>query len=145
MPSAASVEPPSSSGPTLDREAAAQRYLEIVDGHNAAVNDFAAARERDAPWQEEQAALRVLFQADEKEGADLAATAWPADVRPLIDQLIQAKLANRQAMSAATRATTREEYLRLLDVAFANDECAEANAVRGALGLEPAGGDCPTG
>ena len=95
-------------------------------------------------WEEEQQVVKKIFEVDDVEIFELAGTAWPSDVRPLVDRFVQVKLAHRQATSDAAYATTGAEYFRLSNLSFAQPECIEANAVRTALGLGAAGGDCPT-
>jgi hypothetical protein len=135
---------PSATGPVLDRDAAARRYREIANPHNMAMNELFAVQDSRGSWEEEQQVVRKIFEVDDVEILELAGTAWPLDVRPLVDRLVQVKLAHRQAASDATHATTRAEYFRLSNLSFAQPECIEANAVRAALGLGAAGGDCPT-
>jgi len=108
------------------------------------MNALIASGDARDPWMKQRDALSKVFEADEVETVELAGTAWPVDVRPLVDRFVQVKLAHRQAMSDATHATTEAEFVRLADQALAQPECQEANAVRTALGLGEAGGDCPT-
>jgi hypothetical protein len=123
---------------------AAAKYVAIVHPHNMAMNELFAVEGASGPWTDQRQALAKIFAVDETEVYALADTAWPAEVQLLIDRLIQVKLAHRQAMSDAVHASTEAEFLQLAFLAFVPPECVEANAVRAALGLGEAGGNCPT-
>jgi hypothetical protein len=104
------------------------------------MNELFALQDKKASWRLQRTAMANIFKADDVEISALAKIVWPVDIKPLIDKLLKDKLVNRQTNFNAAHAADEISFKHTLNEFV--PECHEANAVRAALGLQTAGGDC---
>lgn len=134
---------PSPSGKPLTKAQAAARYQKIVELRNGATGAIKKVEDEKGTWQAHQAAVTELIKAEDAVLVQLGGVAWPADVRPHVDALLQLKLAHREQTYAVVAAQTQQEYLAALNAVPAKLGCREVSAVKVALGL-PAVEGCPS-
>lgn len=141
-PSVPSLALPSPTGATLTLAQSVDRYEKIVEPRNAAAREVRKVQDAKQPWTAHQTAVTRLFDAEDAAMVELAGTAWPGEIRPLVDALVESKSANRLAMYAAVSARTESEYLTALADLGSPAECHALSALKVALGL-PAVPNCP--
>ncbi len=133
---------PSPTGKPLTKAEAAARYQKIVALRDSATAAIKKVQDEKKSWQEHQAAVTELIKTEDTLLVQLAEVAWPADVRPHVDALLQARLAYREQTYLVVTAQTQQEYLAALQALPAKLACREVSALKVSLGLPPVE-DCP--
>lgn len=133
----ASTPTPSPTPTTLSRSEAAATYLRLVKPVNTAID--AASH---IPPRVGQAVIlaKHLLAANHAFAIGLEGSAWPADVRPVIDRLLNDVTAEQPLIRDMAKATSRDAYVSAANVwgSKGSKHGADAELARVKLGLPTA-------
>jgi len=133
------VEPaPSTTGPPpapLSKEQAAERYLAIVEPYNVALEALEQVVNGGQPVEALRTQAESVAVENDRHVQELKATAWPADVRPAVDELVAESEQAQIYWLQAAQAQTREAVIAAAVSASEHDGGAAADAIRSLLGL----------
>lgn len=133
------VEPaPSTTSPPpapLSKEQAAERYLEIVEPYNVALEALEQAVNGGQPVDSLQTQAEAVAAANDTHMQELQATPWPIDVQPAVDELVAESEQAQTYWLQASQAQTRDALIAAAVSAGEHDGGAAAGTIRSLLGL----------
>lgn len=121
--------------PPLSTEAAAERYLAIVEPYNVALEALEQGVNGGQAVETLQAQAAGVAAANDAHRLELEATVWPAEVQPAVDELVAASVQAQTYWAEASQAPTRDALIAAVLAAGEHDGGEAAGTIRGLLGL----------
>jgi hypothetical protein len=121
--------------PPLSTEAAAERYLAIVEPYNVALEALEQGVNGGQAVETLQAQAAGVAGANDTHRLELEATVWPAEVQPAVDELVAASVQAQAHWLAASQAPTRDTLITAVLAAGEHDGGAAAATIRSLLGV----------
>jgi hypothetical protein len=119
----------------LSLEAAADRYLAIVEPYNLALEALEQGVNGGQAVETLQAQAAAVAAANDTHRLELEATVWPAEVQPSVDELVAASVQAQTYWLAASQAQTRDALIAAALSAGEHGGSAAAETIRSLLGL----------